>query len=77
VHEEAERHLERALSLVPHAAPERADAFYELSRLREAQGRSTEAREAYDRAAEIDASLGGGAHPGEAASTAGEAQRQG
>jgi tetratricopeptide (TPR) repeat protein len=74
-HDEAERHLERALSLVPHAAPERADAFYELSRLREAQGRSTEAREAYDHAAEIDASLGGGAHPVGAGADAGAEQR--
>jgi tetratricopeptide (TPR) repeat protein len=64
-YDEAERYLERALSLVPHPGPERADAFHELGRLREAQGRGGDAGEAYGRAAEINASLGGGTHAGE------------
>jgi tetratricopeptide (TPR) repeat protein len=65
-HDEAEQHLQRALSLVPHPAPERADAFYELGRLREAQGRGTEAGAAYRQASEIHTSFGGGMHPGAA-----------
>jgi tetratricopeptide (TPR) repeat protein len=64
-YDEAEQHLRRALSLVPHPAPERADAFEELGRLRETQGRGEEAGEAYGRAKEIYASFGGGAHLGE------------
>lgn len=76
-YDEAEGYLERALSLVPHLAPERADAYNELGRLREAQGRGAEARDAYDRAAEIDAVLGGGAHLGQADSGAGAARRAG
>jgi len=64
-YDEAEEHLQRVLALVPHPAPERADAFYELGRLRDVQGRSRDANDAYGRAKEIYTSFGGGAHPDE------------